>query len=121
MISVHQETLIALRDAPKHLPIRPNGKRLHVSAVYRWIAKGVAGVVLEAVRIGGTTYTSLEALQRFAERMTGRAEASPMPATTSTRVARPRQEGVAIRLERELGMQAGSLARCDERRRQDRA
>jgi hypothetical protein len=114
MISVHQETLIPLRDAPKHLPVRPNGKRLHISAVYRWIAKGVAGVVLEAVRIGGTTYTSLEALQRFAERMTGRAEASPMPATASTRATMRRQEGIAVRLERELGMQAGSLARGEE-------
>lgn len=71
MISIATETLIPLREAPARLPKRPNGKKLHISALYRWISSGVSGVVLEAVRIGGTTYTSLEALQRFAERLTG--------------------------------------------------
>jgi len=107
MISVREETLIALRDAPKHLPPRANGKRLHVSAVYRWIAKGVAGVVLEAVRIGGTTYTSLEALQRFAERLTGRRESiAPMKAIPSP----GRGAVVAARLERALGLAPGQLS-----------
>jgi len=46
--------------------VRPNGKRVHISAVYRWVQRGIKGVRLEAIRIGGTTYTSREALQRFA-------------------------------------------------------
>ena len=69
MIDISQERLIALRDAPRNLPARPNGKRVHISACYRWISRGVRGVCLESIRIGGTTYTSLEALQRFADHL----------------------------------------------------
>ena len=67
MIDIGEETLIPLREAPKHLPSRPNGKRIHISACYRWIGRGVRGVRLESIKIGGTTYTSKEALQRFAD------------------------------------------------------
>jgi hypothetical protein len=71
MIDITQETLIPLREAPRRLPRRPNGNRVHISACYRWISRGVRGFKLEAVRIGGTTYTSLEALQRFGQRIGG--------------------------------------------------
>jgi hypothetical protein len=70
MLDITQETLIPLREAPLHLPARCNGKRLHISACYRWISRGVRGVVLESIQIGGTTYTSLEALQRFGDELT---------------------------------------------------
>jgi len=86
MIDLSNEELIALRDLPKHLPPRPNGKRIHISAIYRWIQRGVRGVRLESVRIGGTTYTSEEALQRFAEQSSAGQEAMPaLPQLTSTR------------------------------------
>ncbi|HSS63746.1 MAG TPA: DUF1580 domain-containing protein, partial [Gammaproteobacteria bacterium] len=55
------------RDVPRHLPARRNGRRLHISAVYRWMSRGVRGIILESVRLGGTAYTSCEALQRFAD------------------------------------------------------
>lgn len=70
MISLTEETLIPLRDVPAHLPPRPGGKRIHVSAVYRWTQRGVQGIRLETIRVGGTTYTSVEALQRFADALT---------------------------------------------------
>lgn len=63
------ESLVPLREAPKLLPTR-NGKRLHISTLFRWVQRGVDGVKLEVLRIGGTTYTSREALQRFAEART---------------------------------------------------
>jgi len=66
MIEIESETLVALREVSKLLPLRPNGKRVHTSAIYRWVQRGIKGVQLEAIRIGGTTYTSREALQRFA-------------------------------------------------------
>lgn len=67
MIDVSREHLIPLRAVPCHLPSRPNGRQLHVSACYRWVLKGLRGVVLESIRIGGATYTSIEALQRFGD------------------------------------------------------
>lgn len=66
MIDIGTEQLVPLHDVPKILPLRGNGKRIHISAVYRWAQRGVRGTRLEVVRVGGTTYTSREALQRFA-------------------------------------------------------
>lgn len=66
MIEINQETLIPLAEVPRRLPPRPSGRMIHISAVYRWVQRGVRGVRLEAIRVGGTTYTSIEALQRFA-------------------------------------------------------
>lgn len=67
MIDISTEHLVPISDVPRQLPPRRNGKRVHISAVYRWIQRGVRGVHLESIRIGGTTYTSSEALQRFAQ------------------------------------------------------
>lgn len=92
MISIADERLIPLRDAPKHLPLRPNGKKLHISVFYRWIKRGVKGILLESIRIGGTTYTSLEALQRFAGSLTnGIGQSSKEPQLSSTFAMRQKQ------------------------------
>lgn len=66
MIDIEHENLVSLHDVLKLFPARANGKRIHISAVYRWVQRGVRGVHLEIVRVGGTSYTSREALQRFA-------------------------------------------------------
>lgn len=79
MIDLTQEQLVALSQVPKVLPKRPNGKRLHISAVYRWVQRGRKGHRLETIKIGGTTYTSIEALQRFSS-----------PDTPSKTVPKPR-------------------------------
>ena len=65
VIDLTSEQLVSLHDVPKLLPPRPNGKRLHISAIYRWVQRGIRGIRLEVIRVGGTTYTSREALQRF--------------------------------------------------------
>ena len=86
MIDLNQEQLVRISDVPKHLPPRPTGKRVHISAVYRWLLRGIRGVRLESLKIGGTTYTSKEALQRFADRLTGPpADPDTTSATTLTR------------------------------------
>lgn len=99
MIELAQEQLIPIRDVPRHVPARPNGKKVHISACYRWVSRGVKGVRLDAIRIGGTTYTSLEALQRFADQLStpltpGTADAKPPLAREKQidRVARALEE-----------------------------
>lgn len=102
MIDLERETLLPLREVPKRLPPRPNSKRLHISAVYRWVQRGVRGVVLETVRVGGTTYTSVEALQRFAEaqsRGSLPAPAAPQPQARQRAIA-----SASERVRRELGL-----------------
>ena len=82
MIDIAQEDLVPIRDVPKHLPPRPTGKRVHISAVYRWTSRGLQGIRLESLKVGGTTYTSKEALQRFADRLS-----SPTPSPDTTPAA----------------------------------
>ena len=77
-IDIHTETLIPIAKIPSHSPGRP-----HVATCWRWIKRGVRGVKLETVLIGGKRYTSLEALQRFAEATTAAADGDS-PATPST-------------------------------------
>lgn len=72
MIDVFNEHLVPIRDVPRLLPPQRTGRPVHLSAVYRWIGRGLRGVRLEAVKVGGSTYTSAEALQRFADQLSAR-------------------------------------------------
>jgi hypothetical protein len=104
MIDITQENLIPLREAPRHLPPRPNGKRMHISACYRWVSRGVRGVRLESIRIGGTTYTSKEALQRFGDRLTA-GPSRRLDADAVTPRSRQRQiEQAAKAVQEKLGL-----------------
>jgi hypothetical protein len=69
MIDLANETLISLADVPDHLPLRRGGKRPHVSCIYRWVQRGCRGIRLEVLQVGGTKCTSLQALQRFFDRL----------------------------------------------------
>jgi DNA-binding beta-propeller fold protein YncE len=79
-----RETLIALADVPAHLPNRRGGKRPHVSCIYRWCQRGCKGIKLEWLACGGTKVTSLEALQRFFERLSTETDGGTPPARTLT-------------------------------------
>jgi len=70
MIDVFAENLIAFPDVPKTLPPN-NGKRLHLSTLYRWAERGRHGVKLETICVGGRRFTSQEALQRFFNEVSG--------------------------------------------------
>lgn len=64
MIDTTSETLLTVKDVARRYPGR-TGKGLNYATVWRWIQRGVAGVRLEIVCVGGQTYTSKEALERF--------------------------------------------------------
>jgi hypothetical protein len=76
-------TLISLPDVPGRLPRRRGGKLPHVSCIYRWAQHGLRGVRLEVLQCGGTKVTSLEALQRFFERLSA-VTAGETPAARSS-------------------------------------
>ena len=59
------ERLITLPQAARKIPGQGDRPRVHVSSIYRWSTKGVGGVVLETIKVGGRRMTSLEALERF--------------------------------------------------------
>jgi uncharacterized protein DUF1580 len=80
------EHLLTLAEAAKYLPPVRRGRRIHVSTLYRWISRGVGGVCLESTKLGGTVFTSKEALQRFADRQSGepgRSRPAPAPRAAS--------------------------------------
>jgi len=58
------ENLLSLTEAAKCLPA-VDGRRHTPAALYRWCRRGINGVRLEYVRVGGTLATSREALRRF--------------------------------------------------------
>lgn len=72
MIDVFSEELLTPKQAAACLPGRGRGKPVHVATIHRWIQKGIRGVHLEAVRVGGVLYTNRRALQAFADRSTQR-------------------------------------------------
>ncbi len=70
MLDIKSEQLLTFPEASSMLPKRRNGKRTHVATLYRWSTQGCRGVVLETCQIGATRCTSVEALQRFFDRLT---------------------------------------------------
>lgn len=69
MLNIHDEEIISFTEATRRLPRRRKDKRPHVATIYRWAQRGCRGVFLETIQVGGTRCTSVEALQRFFDRL----------------------------------------------------
>lgn len=63
-IDPQTERLLSLSEAARAVPA-VDGKRPHVSTLWRWIRKGSRGVRLAHVRVGHRVCTSEEALARY--------------------------------------------------------
>jgi hypothetical protein len=75
MIQLDGEHVVTFQQAVSMLPKTNAGRNLHPHTLWRWAKRGLKGpngrrVLLETVRIGGRNCTSIEALQRFFERLT---------------------------------------------------
>lgn len=77
MIDLRTESLIRLEDVRQHIPSGRRGKQLSKSVPFRWASKGVKGIVLETVKVGGARYTTLDALHRFIQHIN-----APTPPTS---------------------------------------
>ena len=64
-IDILSDDVLRLSEAAKILPRGRSGKKVHVSTLWRWSSRGIRGVKLETVRMGGLIYTSRKALQGF--------------------------------------------------------
>lgn len=58
------EELINIKMIPDILGLR-NGKKIHLSSVYRWVRTGLSGVKLQSVIIANERFTTKQALNRF--------------------------------------------------------
>ena len=88
VIDFQAETIITIGEACKAFP--PNG--ISDATMARWIQKGVKGVKLETLLIGGRRVTSREAIARFIARQNAD-DAPAIPAVT--RAQRQRQSEAA--------------------------
>jgi hypothetical protein len=86
MIDHEVETVLSLTDAAARLPRRRGGKRVNVATLYRWASNGCRGVRLETIQIGGTRCTSMQALQRFFDRLT---DSGPDPSLAASGTRHP--------------------------------
>ncbi len=65
MIDINEEKPFNFSTINKRHPIHPS-----VPTLWRWALRGLQGVQLETVKIGGRRYTTFEAIDRFASRLT---------------------------------------------------
>jgi Protein of unknown function (DUF1580) len=63
-IIVTSEDLLPINGVPKFLEKRI-GKRINLSTVYRWKTRGICGVRLETVSVGGGSFTTPDAMNEF--------------------------------------------------------
>jgi hypothetical protein len=100
-IDIANETIFPLCEAPNQgrVPCRRRGRKPAVSTFFRWAAKGVRGVRLEVVQVGGTKCTSVSALQRFFDRLTALESPCDRPdeSTARARQADRAEEELAAR------------------------
>jgi hypothetical protein len=78
------DKLMPLAAAAAILGKRRGGKRTHVSTLHRWSRRGLRGVRLETIRIGGVVCTSEAALEAFFQALSARdaGPASPLQETS---------------------------------------
>ena len=70
-IEIGHEKLLTYGEAAKLLP---KGSRPSYSTFWRWWHNGIRGVKLETVLFGGKRFTTVEAMQRFAQTLSARDE-----------------------------------------------
>ena len=104
MIDLSAETVVSLTQATHHLPRRRRGKRPNPATIYRWAQRGVHGIVLETIQVGGTKCTSVEALQRFCNRLTDPDASVSVESPTARSRRREKQKDDAERLCEQAGI-----------------
>jgi hypothetical protein len=110
MIDLQRETILTLAEVCVHPVVarRRRGTRLNISTMWRWFAKGVrakrggARIKLETVLQGpNCRVTSVEALQRFFERMTRDRDGELVNVPRTTKQRQRQSKAAAARCERD--------------------
>lgn len=78
MIDISSEQLVSFREVADLMPRNFNGKKISLSTIYRWSNRGINGVTLETIRVGGIRCTSMEALGKFIATLSASPRNPPM-------------------------------------------
>jgi hypothetical protein len=104
MIDSELGSYFAISEVPNRIPKTSRGRRVSIATVVRWSTKGLKGIKLETIRIGGTRCTCDDALRRFFERISqSQSGRTPSPALLTATQRNRRFEAVEERLN-ELGI-----------------
>ena len=99
------EDLMSVEKAVKIIPSRP-----HTGTVIRWSTRGVGGVKLQTVRVGGRRFVSRRALMEFVSALTEKVDGGI--ASVATKSSRRRNIEAAEReLDSRLTAKSGRSAR----------
>jgi hypothetical protein len=91
MIDLTIEQPLTLREATQLPALARNGRKPHISALYRWCTAGVRGVVLESIVVGGSRCTTAEAVKRWIAALTAAANGHASHAERRTPLRRQRE------------------------------
>jgi hypothetical protein len=112
VIDTTLETLITFSEATSFAPSRHPGCKLSTTTIWRWAEHGVRGIKLESVYVGGSRYTSREALARFAAATTAvRQGGTPAPPPVPVPAHRRRDRERVERALDEAGIGSAPTAR----------
>jgi len=90
MIDYEYESLLTFAEATKTIPTRPA-----LSQLYRWSERGIRGIKLEFVQLGGRRCTSKQALGRFFTKLTVAAGGSAEPIKSNKPTTKTRRRQIA--------------------------
>ena len=88
MLNSTSSQLLSLREAAQLLPGRP-----HIATLHRWRLRGVKGIKLKTIKVGGRRFVSRESLEEFIAQTTEAADGES--ASTSTMNQQGRSTGQA--------------------------
>jgi hypothetical protein len=95
-INIADEPPIPFTQATGVIPPRRRGRKAAASTLHRWATRGLRGVKLEMIMIGGTRCTSVAALQRFFDQLSALdadvSQTAGGPQTNQQRAAQADQE-----------------------------
>lgn len=105
-IDLNNETLGSLSEITRLLPPY-QGRRIHPSTLWRWSSRGIRGIRLETIRLGGRILCSVEAVTRFSAKLADldqqQADNDPLPVRQKARKRTPTQRDRDVaRARREL-------------------
>jgi hypothetical protein len=94
MLDLHAQPslseMFALADVPNRIPKGRNGKKRHLSRIHEWRSRGIRGVKLQAIRVGGAWCTCDLWLTEFFQRLSD--PTIKTAANTPARIVRAHRE-----------------------------
>lgn len=89
--TVDDASYVSLAEAAKVIPGRASGKRVSINTLWRWCTRGVHGIRLRSVLVGGHRCTTRPWLEEFIEAITSAADPPERLGAPQVRTQRQRQ------------------------------